>query len=225
MRKHRIIAVLACMVLCMTGCAADRSAGEAGFAESRPKETELSEIHSSRILTWGASLSIEVRDVDAAAQHAEDMAKKYDGRVESKSERGEEYMRLILRVSTRSLSSAIGDLESLGKVTRRSISSRDITEEYIDVDARLKNMIVLRDRLKQLLEKADEVKDVLAIEKELNRVQADIDSLEGRFKALKGQVDLATIDLTLERKIILGPLGYLFKALGWGIEKLFVLRR
>ena len=100
----------------------------------------------------------------------------------------------------------------------------DVTEQYIDVEARLKNKIVLRDRLKQLLEKATTVKDILAIETELHRVQGDIDSMEGRIKSLKGQVDYTTVTISLKRKAILGPLGYLFKGLWWGVEKLFVIR-
>jgi hypothetical protein len=50
------------------------------------------------------------------------------------------------------------------------------------------------------------------------------DSMEGRIKALKGQVDYATVTLSLNRKPILGPLGYLFKGIWWGVEKLFVIR-
>lgn len=56
------------------------------------------------------------------------------------------------------------------------------------------------------------------------RVQGDIDSMEGLIKALKGRVDYATVTLSLNRKAILGPLGYLFKGLWWGVEKLFVIR-
>jgi hypothetical protein len=90
--------------------------------------------------------------------------------------------------------------------------------------------MALRDSLKVLLEKAAEVKDVLAVETELNRVQGDIDSMEGRMKSLKGQADLATVELKLiapeaEKKPIYGPLGYLFKGLWWGVEKLFIIRK
>jgi hypothetical protein len=120
--------------------------------------------------------------------------------------------------------SAIGTMEALGTVYSRSVNGDDVTEKYIDVEARLKNKIALRDRLKQLLNKATEVKDILAIETELNRVQADIDSMEGIIKSLKGQVDFATVELSLERKQILGPIGYVFKGLWWGVKKLFVLR-
>jgi hypothetical protein len=54
---------------------------------------------------------------------------------------------------------------------------------------------------------------ILAIEAELNRVQGDIYSMEGRIKSLKGEVDYATVTLSLVRKPFLGPLGYLFKGL------------
>ena len=132
---------------------------------------------------------------------------------------------MTLRVPTDALDSAVSSIESLGSVTHRSVSSEDVTEQYIDVEARLKNMIALRDRLRKLLEKATDVKAMLAVEKELSRVQADVDSLEGRFRALKKGVDLATIHLTIRRTRILGPLGYFFKAVWWGVEKLFVIRK
>jgi hypothetical protein len=48
--------------------------------------------------------------------------------------------------------------------------------------------------------------------------------MEGRIKSLKGKVDFATINLTLESKPVPGPLGIIFKGIGWGIKKLFVLR-
>ena len=115
-------------------------------------------------------------------------------------------------------------LESIGKVTSRRVSSEDVTEQYVDIDARLKTMIALRDRLRALLDKADNVKDVLAIEKELGRVQGDIDSMQARLKALKGKVDLASISVTIRRRRILGPLGYLFKGAWWAVEKLFVIQ-
>ena len=81
--------------------------------------------------------------------------------------------------------------------------------------------------LERLLDQATDVKDILAIETELNRVQGDVDSMEARIKALKGRVDYAVLDLHLSQKPpakILGPLGYLLKGLFWTVEKLFVIR-
>jgi hypothetical protein len=185
---------------------------------------DSAEVRPDRMLIWKATLSIEVWTISNAIHEAVAMAEREGGFVEQKSDSGDESASLTLRIPAKAFKSALSDLETLGTVTYRNIEGEDVTEQYIDVEARLKNKLVLRDRLKQLLEKATEVKDILAIETELNRVQADIDSMEGRIKSLKGQVEYATVRLSLGRKPILGPLGYLFKGLWWGVEKLFVIR-
>jgi len=85
-------------------------------------------------------------------------------------------------------------------------------------------MVALRDRLRALLDKAQDVKDILAIEKELGRVQGDIDSMQARLKSLKGKVDLSSITVSIKRKRILGPLGYVLRGAWWTVEKLFVIQ-
>ncbi len=185
---------------------------------------DSAEVRPDRMLIWKAHLGLQVWSVSNAVSEATAMAERQGGFVERKSDRGEESASVTLRVPAKAFKTALAALETLGTVTYRNVEGEDVTEQYIDVEARLKNKIVLRDRLKQLLEKATDVKDVLAIESELNRVQGDIDSMEGRIKSLKGQVEYATVTLSLERKPILGPLGYLFKGLWWGVEKLFVIR-
>jgi hypothetical protein len=69
------------------------------------------------------------------------------------------------------------------------------------------------------------VKDLLELERELARVQSDIDRMAGRQKRLQGQVDLATVHVTLtpESKRILGPLGYVAYGIGWFVKKLFII--
>jgi len=176
------------------------------------------------MLIWRAWLSLEVGNVSNAVARVTDIATKSGGYVESQSDSGEERASVALRIPVDSLKPAMTSLESIGKVTSRRVSSEDVTEQYVDIDARLKTMIALRDRLRALLDKADNVKDVLAIEKELGRVQGDIDSMQARLKALKGKVDLASISVTIRRRRILGPLGYLFKGAWWAVEKLFVIQ-
>lgn len=177
-----------------------------------------------RMLVWKARLSIDVWNVSNALAQAEAIAAKHGGYAEYKSDGFDGYASLKLRIPVNSFTSAVGAAATLGEVTSRHLENEDVTEQYIDTDARLKNRIVLRDRLRQLLDKATEVKDLLAIETELNRVQGDIDSMEARIKSLKGQVDFATLDLDFHRKEILGPLGYVFQGLWWTVHKLFVIR-
>ena len=180
-----------------------------------------------RMLAWKASLSVEVANVTNAALRAVALAEQNGGYLESRSDSSYGGTSLKLRIPAPAFTNAMGALEALGAVQSRRVESEDVTEQYVDVEARLKNRIVLRDRLRKLLDQATEVKDVLAIETELNRVQGDVDSMEARIKALKGRVDFAVLDLNLRQKPpakILGPLGYLLKGLYWTVEKLFVIR-
>lgn len=213
----------------LSGCSAigkmkNSPAVYGGVALDREVGNASGDVASERMITWTASLSVDVWDVSNSVIRTCELVEKMGGFVDNKSSQGKESARLKLRVPAKAFTKAVADLETFGTVTDRDVSSDDVTEQYIDVEARLKNKVILRDRLKQLLDKAVNVKDVLAIETELNRVQSDIDSMEGRIKSLKGKVDFATIHLTLKSKPVPGPLGVVFKGIGWVIEKLFVLR-
>lgn len=177
-----------------------------------------------RMLIWRARFRVEVGNISNAVATATSLAKQHGGFVEQQSNSGDSSANMTLKIPGKAFTTALAGLETLGDITYRNVEGKDVTEEYVDIEARLKNKIVLRDRIKQLLEKATEVTDILEIETQLNRIQSDIDSMEGRIKSLKGQVDYATVDLSLSRKPVLGPVGYVLKGLWWGIEKLFVIR-
>ena len=100
----------------------------------------------------------------------------------------------------------------------------------MDVETRLSNNRALRDRLKELLAKARDVKDILQIESELNRVQSEIDSMDARMRILKDQIQMSTLSVELRQQVpakpatIYGPLGYLYKGAEWFVTKLFIIR-
>ncbi len=217
---NRIIMLMLCvLVMFASGCATTAYRAAGGSIQSKKASMQI-----DRMLIWNASLSIKVADVKASVQQVTDIVNSANGYVERKSDNGDKSASLTVRVPSVDLKEIVERVAEIGHVTSRHLSSRDVTEEYIDVEARLKNKIVLRDRLQKLLDKAVSVKDVLAIEKELSRVQGDIDSMQGRLKALKGKVDLAELEVRIKREQILGPLGYLFKGIYWGIEKLFIIQ-
>jgi len=223
---------LLCVGALSAGCAnmAPHGNGEgaafleaAAMARSADRESPA-EVRPDRMLVWKASLTLEVPRVDAAMSQAIAVAEQFKGYVEQKSHGGEVSGSVRLRVPADLFTNVVGALEQLGTSRYKSVTGEDVTERYIDTEARLKNKTELRDRLRHLLQKATEVKDILAIETELNRVQSDIDAMEGKLKLLKSQVAYATVDVDLRREKVLGPLGYVLKGLWWGIEKLFVLR-
>ncbi len=127
------------------------------------------------------------------------------------------------RVPSASLKPVMAELGGIGKVTHQRVSQNDVTAQYRDMQAELKNKIALRDRLRILLKKATKVSDALKIEKELAEVQTELDQLSGRLKSLKSQVALSTLSLDIERTRFLGPLGLVTKGTGWFLGKLVYL--
>lgn len=199
--------------------------------DAQPTEVQTAGMPSVRMLVWKGSLGLEVRNLTTAVKEVERIVAAQGAQVESRmsgetpwSSSGSKCASFTIRVPSPALHETMAQLKSLGHVVREEVSAEDVTAECIDVQARLQNKIVLRDRLKQLLERATNVGDVLAIEKELARVQAEIDSLDGRLKTLTDKVGMATLEVSLTRKKILGPLGYVCKGLGWVVKKLFILR-
>lgn len=228
MRMTSVYPLMLLLVILLTAGCVNTAGLHASGAKTKAgvsgEVNSATDFESGRMLIWRANLDLEVADVNSATQQAITIAEQNGGYLEWKSERAEKSSSVRLRIPVKNFKSTVGLFEALGTVTSRSITGEDVTEKYIDTEARLKNKIVLRDRLTQLLARATDIKDILAIEAELNRVQSDIDAMEGIIKSLKGQIDYATVDLDLERKQILGPLGYLFKGLWWGVSKLFVVR-
>ncbi len=232
--KSHLFALPALFVLItiLTGCSSPKYMDRGGYSSLAPATAGLNESSTrsrstspqDRLLVWKARLTFEVWNVSNSLAQAETIATQQGGYAEYKSDDQNGYASLKLRIPVQSLTNALLSLESLGEITSRYVENEDVTEQYVDTVARLKNKVVLRDRLRQLLDKATAIKDILAIETELNRVQSDIDSMDAILQSLQGQADFATLDLSFHRKQILGPLGYAVKGLWWTVSKLFVLR-
>ncbi len=176
-----------------------------------------------REIIKAATQRVEVKDLKVANQTIQETTTKLGGYVEESNLSEEKTARFEIRVPSANLDQALEAMAGLGKEEYREVSAVDVTGQSVDLEAQLKNSKTMRDRLQQLIAKATAVKDILEIETQLQRVQTEIDSLEGRLKLLKNQVALSKISLTLERERQLGPLGYVFYGVGWVVEKLFVL--
>ncbi|WP_319508587.1 DUF4349 domain-containing protein [uncultured Methanolobus sp.] len=116
----------------------------------------------------------------------------YDSYYDS-STRKEGY--ITVRIAESEYPSFLENVEALGEVTSKSVSAQDVTEEYIDVTARLENLERQEIRLQEILNMAATVEDVLSVEKELERVRGEIESLTGRLNYLEDRIEFSTINI------------------------------
>ncbi len=109
--------------------------------------------------------------------------------------------RLVIRIVAKNFDELLAKIsESVEKLDSRNISVLDVTEEYIDVEARIKTKKELENRYKELLKKAATVKDILNIEREIGTLREEIESVEGRLRYLKDKISFSTLTVTYYEK-------------------------
>lgn len=161
-----------------------------------------------RKIIYNASLTLETRDPDGVYAFVMEYVKEQNGYVSS-SRRwvdGDErlHIQMRLRLPAPVLEAVVAAIGGLGKVVENSLTGRDVTEEYYDLEARLKNKKRQEERYVEILQVAKTVEEVLQVERELERIRGDIESMEGRFRYLQDQTELATLNLLCREPSRLG---------------------
>ncbi len=147
-----------------------------------------------------ANVSLEVTAVQSAVGQVQAIAQSLGGYVEQLTSSGVEenqYATITLRLPQSEFYNALDRLRALGKVKSESLGSQDVTEQFIDLEARLRSALQEEQSLLALLGRAQQISDVLTIERELARVRSDIERYQGQLNFMKRRVDLATITVSL----------------------------
>jgi hypothetical protein len=108
--------------------------------------------------------------------------------------------RMVLRVPVDQFDDVMGKLARLATLASTTTTSEDVTTQLIDVEARIKVQQASVDRVRQLLARAQTIRDIMAIESEVSRRQADLDSLTQQEAYLKDQTSMSTIKVDIERE-------------------------
>lgn len=115
---------------------------------------------------------------------------------------------VTVRVPSDSYEEFVAEVAKLGTIRFQSESSDDVTQEHVDMTARLENLRAQEARLREFFEAAKDVKDMLSIEQELNRVRGEIESLDAQVKYLERQAAMSTVSVELvEPRDIVTPSG------------------
>ncbi|MGH3354596.1 MAG: DUF4349 domain-containing protein [Nocardioidaceae bacterium] len=176
------------------GLAAPQGSGSTG---AQPAVTLL-----SRDVIQRAVLTVHARDIGEALARTRRLVSSVQGMVSSEQtetgRRGRPRLStLTLRVPVDAFGDVLASLRGLGRVGSQQVSAQDVTTEVIDVEARIISAQRTLKRVRDLLAEADDFSEILSLEGELSRREADLASLEAQQEYLDDQTSLSTIDLTL----------------------------
>jgi len=162
--------------------------------------TEARRSSSQRKLIKNGTLSFETNDIEKTRKEIEKLYQEFNGYLASENHfnYGERLQHeQEIRIPSQNFDPFIQKIEKLGaKIKDRHISTQDVTEEFIDVEARLKTKKDLEARYLDLLKLAKTVEDMLSIESQLGNVRAEIESMEGRLNFLNNQIAFSTIKIS-----------------------------
>ncbi|MCC7571765.1 MAG: DUF4349 domain-containing protein [Candidatus Methanofastidiosum sp.] len=159
--------------------------------------TESRELNSNdRKVVKNGNANIEVDNFDSSISKIKELASSFGGYVTNSnmwtSDTDTKRGNITVRLPERRFEEFGDSLNQIGKIKSKETSAYDVTEEYIDLQARLKNLKNQEKRYTELLDMAKDVQDVLAIEIQLGRIRGEIESYEGRIKYLENTTTFGT---------------------------------
>jgi hypothetical protein len=106
---------------------------------------------------------------------------------------------LTVRVPAAQFNQVMEEIRSVGaRVVQEKVTGQDVTEEFMDLEARIKNQKALEAQFLEIMKRAGKVDDALSVQRELAEVRTEIEKLEGRRRFLDNQSSLSTINVTLQ---------------------------
>jgi len=233
MRKRRLFGMLAALlVLAGVGCAAqsgippvpqmEREAAPeamptmvaeapeepAGSADAGGRPTDAAAIE--RLIIRNANLEIVVRDTESVVDQVSALAEELGGYViESTVSEYREGKRadLRVRVPAEDLDQALERIRDMAmEVRRENISGQDVTDEYVDLQSRLRHLEATEDRLLTFMEEAEDTEAALEVYDRLQNIQAEIEQVRGRMQYLEESAAMATITLQVTPSELAQPI-------------------
>lgn len=168
------------------------------------EETTSDEKTEQKIIKTG-NIRFETNDLAATYNQMITAVKKHNAIIQNDNE-GKEYesvyRRIMVRVPSKNFDLFLNDIsKGVSYFDNKEISSQDVTEEYIDIDARLKAKKILETRYLELLNKANKVSEMLEIEAQLSAIREEIEAKEGQLRYMQSQVSMSTITIEFYKKV------------------------
>lgn len=222
--RLQVLTVVSVVILLLAGCAsASRAPALTPATESRAKlESEGyadeqdagARADEERMIVRTASIALVVKDVETSVTQIKGIVSELGGYVvDMRLWRDQEQLRgtVTVRVPAESLDDALSDFKGLAvKVERESSSSQDVTEEYFDLGAQLRNLEATEQELLELLatvrERTGRAEDILAVHRELTQIRGQIEQLQGRMQYLARTAAMSAVTIELIPDVLAAPI-------------------
>ncbi len=175
--------------------------------------TEAAAATVDRQIIRNANLTVKTEDAETARQKIVKMTEEAGGFLADSTmrvgEAGQRYVDIKVRVPATHFDEVLSAIRELGKVEHESIDTQDVTEEFLDLEARLRTLRQAEERLIAMLKRSGKLADLLEIERELATRREQIEKSQGRLRYLKDRVSFSTIQVSLYEKgpAVVGPSG------------------
>lgn len=184
------------------GYSAPRAGGGGGGDESQALTTGASAVPSlgdSVVKTADLRLEVPGGEFSDAVQQIESVAPRYGGFVlstsldDARSKRGT----IVLRVPSEDFERAVRDIKGTGEVLGEEISGRDVSQEFIDLEARITHLEAQEAVFLDLMDRATSIGETITVQNQLSGLQLDIERLQGRLNYLEDRTALGTITISV----------------------------
>lgn len=234
--------VLLLLILLMQGCGGGGGGSQAGAGvaangasmEEAAGGPEMAVVQEPGPITDGvfdrmvvktAELGVRGEDVRGSAEEAGRVAERFGGEVLSSriyAGSGPVTADLVLSVPSGEFEAALEELRGLGeRVTTDTVEGQDVTEEFVDLESRERNLLAAEESLLALYDRAESVEDTLTVERELTDIRGQIEEVQGRIQYLERRTATSEIVLHLEPVVAPAPArepwsAYSVAARAWG---------
>ena len=215
-----LVAVL--MAACAAPAVSKLTGGEGGSAPAQPSKSDGTYVgpnpantkDEDRMIVRTAALTLVVSDTEVSVTHIKSIASALGGYVVDTNlwrDTGQLRGTVTVRVPAESLEDALSQFKGLAvKVDRESGNSQDVTEEYSDLSAQLRNLEATEQELLELLktvrEKTGKAEDILAVYRELTQIRGQIEQLKGRMQYLERTSAMSSVAIELIPDVLAQPI-------------------
>ena len=195
----------------------DMATGDTGSTEAEAQsekvsaeESESSPVETVRMIIHNAKLSVNVKELDVAQSNIEKKVEEFGGYIvesnvyqeDEQTSRGS----MIVRIPEKHFENFLTEAEGqAAKILERKVTGQDVTEQYVDLESRVKSKRAVEARLLEFMSKAQKTEDLLKISSDLAKIQEEIEVMVGKMKYLQNQTSFATIELTMYENRVIVP--------------------